>query len=356
MVTFDSNKALKIIPSQKIDPAITFGKIFDQANAGPEDSHIKQRFEINRELSEMVIKTIRPTSVTTKELKDIWWVGLKEVILRKGLVEVGPVQLKMNWHKTLITKREGNPIDTQLCQQEQLIQLLDNIIEDEFTLYQKQQIPLYRGSQNLIENPAHPPSDGTKNAFWSLSYGTSLFSGFNEEERRAYTGACAWTYLVNSDYLGQRVAVKKETLRQHQSIFFVPFLDTITSMQSSGEFFHARTLLGKGTKSDRRCKGLHCPLDQAVVQQLFISDRLTIEDIANEIIKLESPERIVLKKRLLIKAPSCDSTGDDDDVSSVGTEILDFDGDGAQACALHREELPELIFIRKILIQPNKEN
>ena len=47
--------------------------------------------------------------------------------------------------------------------------------------------------------------------------------------------------MANNQYLGQRIAVDRAALQRKELSFYVPPLDTVTTMLSSGEFFHVRS-------------------------------------------------------------------------------------------------------------------
>jgi hypothetical protein len=237
-----------------------------------------QRFILNHEITSSIFQLAAPQFKNTPYFKKSpMWYLLEVLILdwKKTLPLSGSKRQKpIDWTSLLISYAE-QPLSKKFNNEENLILFLKTVIKDEAILFALGKIPFYRGHKDLMENLKD------HNGKWSLSYGSSLFAGFNIEERRSQSGACAWTYFMQEDYYGQRLEVTQKGIRDGHVSLFVPPLDTVSAMLASGEFFHPRTLLAKGIRRGEYCKGLYCSTTSKVVQRYIVSKK-TIDELADE--------------------------------------------------------------------------
>jgi hypothetical protein len=279
------------------------------------NSNLKQinlRESINQGLTEMLLQSLSKEKINN----DIAWQDLfHQLIILRSLSFKHREIKDINWSSILLSTRE-EPIDRRFKESFFLTSTILNLVEDEIKMFKQGKFSLYRGHKDLLEDFTRPPRHSPPSYLvaWSLSYGMSLFAGLNQTERSASHGACAWSYAANKDYYGRRLGVSRSMAINGEVPFYLPFLDTITSLFSSGEFFHARTIFGKEVNKDYRCKGITCNITNPMVELFIQSQEKNTQELYKNF--LEQDSFIFKPKMDKDKGKADDPTKIYDDVSS----------------------------------------
>jgi hypothetical protein len=167
---------LKSAPNDRI-----INELLQKANlSSARHNRVRTRFLLNQALGEMYAAGENP------------WSSLITKLIDQEQIFFQQKKREFKWSQLLFSHGEGTPAP-HLCQSQSLKMFLHQLIKDEFQLQQEGKVSFYRGSKDFKEKPDNPSYQKSYPLGWSLSYGLTLFSGFNDSERRAPNGACAWS-------------------------------------------------------------------------------------------------------------------------------------------------------------------